>query len=125
MSNDYGEVFPWDGSDAPRVLWLSRHAMSVAQAENLPDCAAGMEVVTQNVTYPAHSDDAVREIEALAAERNVRVVLAVLPAHIAAAFARRKGGFQKLRLFVPVAAPQAADEDGKPRPFAHSHWEEC
>jgi hypothetical protein len=83
-----------------------------------------VDVVHLNVTYPAYSDEAVAAISTLAAEHEARAVCAVFPAHIAAAFARRKG-WQALRVFVPVNAPQQATDDGKPRPFVHSHWEEC
>ena len=123
MSNEFGEVFAWDGSDAPRALWLSRHDMSAEQKDDIAEAIGGVEVVTMNVTYPAHSDDAVAEITALARARNCRVVLGVFPAHIAAAFARRQG-WQALRVFVPVSVPVAATES-QARGFTHSHWEEC
>jgi hypothetical protein len=123
MSNEFGEVFAWDGSDAPRVLWLSRHEMSDEQKDDIAHIIGGAELVTMNVTYPAHSDDAVAEITALARARNCRWVCGVFPAHIAAAFARRQG-WQALRVLVPVSIPVAAVE-GQARGFTHSHWEEC
>lgn len=124
MSNEFGEVFAWDGSDAPRALWLSRHEMSAEQKESIVRGQfAGITVVSSNVTYPAYSDEAVEEITALARARNCRMVLGVFPAHIAAAFARRQG-WQALRVFVPVSVPVAAAE-GQTRGFTHSHWEEC
>lgn len=110
-----------------KALWLSRHALTGEQLDTLPIQALGHdEIVTVNATFPAHSTDAVEMIRALAREQGADVVLAVLPAHIAAAFARQAVRHRRRsRVFVPVAIPQPAGDDGKPRPFAHSHWEEC
>ena len=127
MSNDFGEVFDWHDTGAGRVLWLSRHALTPAQSDDLT-ARLGFEpeIVTQNETYPAYSDNAVPFIHGLARTRNARTVCAVLPAHIAGAFARllAKDRAFPLRVLVPVNKPAAQGDDGKPRPFEHSHWEE-
>ena len=108
-----------------RALWLSRHPMTGDQVADWTarNGGAEFEIVAQNMTYPAYSDDAAAQITEAANNASARYVIAVLPAHIAAEFARRQG-YQKIRVFVPVAVPVAA-EDGPARAFRHSHFEEC
>ena len=125
MSNEFGELFAWDDTQE-RILWLSRHAPTKAQRDGLGELWPDYEVVEQNMLYPVDSDAAVSEIEDTAQSRGCSVVVAVLPAHIAASAARRQED-RKMRLpvWVPVNKAIAASEDGKPRPFEHSHFEEC
>lgn len=108
-----------------KALWLSRHALTWDQADSLPVPALGAEIVSVNMTLPAASHDAMMLIDATMREHGASVVPGVIPAHVAAAIARRAVRHRRCsRVFVPVAVPYAATEDGKPRPFAHSHWEE-
>lgn len=106
-----------------KVLWLSRHALSTEQVEDLTRESGYEEltVTTVNMTYPARSGQAVGQIEAAAA--GFDLVAGVFPAHIAGEIVRRKfDGDGGPSFWVPVAVPIFA-EDGAQRGFQHSHWE--
>lgn len=123
-----------------KILWLSRHTMSSSQMADLkvamqmspPSQAfeydfSMAEVVQINMTFPAHSREAVELIDSLTADQpkgwSKVVVCGVFPAHIAAALARRPHEIWHPAVWAPVSVPAFAD-DGSPRGFTHSHWEE-
>lgn len=125
MSNSWGEVFSWDDQQE-RILWLSRHDPNQDQKDDLSSMWPDYTVTVMNMTYPVGSTEAVQEITETAQARGCSIVVAVLPAHIAAAAARRnEANKMALPIYVPVNRPVAASDDGKPRPFEHSHFEEC
>lgn len=110
-----------------KVLWVSRHEMTPEQRSGLAGrlgLEVELEVVSVNITFPAHSDEAVPLLEAAVEQHECTVLAGVFPAHVAGALARRSG-WQKIRAFVPVSVPAPAVE-GQVRGggFSHSHWEE-
>lgn len=111
-----------------KVLWVSRHELTDEQRSNLAG-RLGLEVelveiVSVNITLPAHSDEAVPVLDSAVRQNECDVLAGVFPAHVAGALARRSG-WQKVRAFVPVSVPAPAVE-GQVRGggFSHSHWEE-
>ena len=115
-----------------KVLWLSRHAMTEEQREELIQRRRSVswraattpmhEIVHLNVTLPAYGHAAVRAILDLCEEHKADVVAGVLPAHVAACWMLR--GIEDVTLYLPVSAPAPAVE-GETRGggFVFSHWE--
>lgn len=119
------------------VFWASRHLMTDVQLLDLIATIDGeVTVISQNLTYPAESGQALAEITAAAQECGCTVIAGVFPAHVAAAVARRSAtapeegwpewrhGYQGIHWIVPVSVPAPAKE-GETRGggFVHSHWE--
>lgn len=108
-----------------RLLWASRHEMTAEQKSGLAErLGSELELVSVNITLPAHSDEAVPVLDSAVRQNECDVLAGVFPAHVAGALARRSG-WQKVRAFVPVSVPAPAVE-GQVRGggFSHSHWEE-
>lgn len=119
-----------------KVLWLSRHPMSTQQQVDLLKVVrhsyrftpafqpSAIQIITLNETLPVGKTEAFDTIKRLMDTHECEVLTGVFPAHIAADLAVR--GYINTRpwvAFLPVAIPQFA-EDGSPRGFAHSHWED-
>ena len=119
-----------------KILWISRHAMTDAQREELTrrrpswKTREGIEIVHLNVTLPAYGYEAVRVILDLCREHQAGVVAAVLPAHVAASWMVRgvrtvpRQFGDDVALYLPVSIPAPAVE-GETRGggFVFSHWE--
>lgn len=122
-----------------KILWLSRHAMTKDQREELirrreifswKAREAPVEITHLNVTLPAHGYEAVRVILDLCKEHEAGVVAGVLPAHVVAAWMLRgvrcvpRQFGDDVALYLPVSIPAPAVE-GETRGggFVFSHWE--
>ena len=122
-----------------KILWLSRHAMTNEQREQLVSRRqtfswkareASVEIVHLNVTLPAYGYEAVRVILDLCKEHEAGVVAAVLPAHVAAAWMVRgvrtvpRQFGDDVALYLPVSIPApAAEGETRGGGFVFSHWE--
>lgn len=123
------------------VLWLSRHQMTEDQKNDLAQrltaldggqkiLPSDLEIISKNVTFPAHSQDAVKLIRSLVEDLPVnsskhweyKVVTGVFPSHIAARISQMN--LNGVEYFIPVSVPAPAVE-GEERGggFVHSHWE--
>jgi hypothetical protein len=124
-----------------KIFWLSRHPMSDAQRKDLAAHFRenDVEVIQQNVTFPARSDEARNIVRDILLQNPDAHVAGVFPAHVAAAIARK---FQNCdaagivdrdwlniralgqRAFIPVARPApAVGNETRGGGFVHSHWE--
>lgn len=123
-----------------KVLWLSRHAMTAAQTDDLRatlGCET-VEVTPLNITFPARSADALQSLNQLVAQHDLYLdswgpagknpppadggaygvrgaIAGVMPAHIAAAVARARygngvNGSISVPVLVPVSVPAPAAE---------------
>jgi hypothetical protein len=120
-----------------KLLWLSRHEITEDQRSDLlkaveghaylPDCEE-VEIIHLNITFPAKSRDAVREIIALIEEHKPQLVSGVFPNHVVLRLSVELDDLQRYAhelvplLVIPVSVPVQASE-GQVRGFAHSHWE--
>ena len=123
-------------SKSLNVLFTSRHNLTKEQQidlQNLFECVK-LNIETQNVTYKTKSSDALPQLVSICKEKDIKVLIGVFPAHIAASIATSStydygetrifdGLAQKVIVLVPVSEAVKAEEDGKPRGFKHSHFE--
>lgn len=120
-------------TSAAKVIFFSRHAMTVEQAVDLerqimnanPGEYSGIEVLSKNVMFPALAEDACEMIMKRAKEVDAEYITGVFPAHVAVELYRNLGfNDNPLFMYCPVSLPAPAVE-GETRGggFVHSHWE--
>lgn len=128
-----------------KVIWFSRHTMTAEQKEDLANHPvlkngmdsstppADLEVVSENLQFPADGMEAAKAILAKAEIEGAEYITGVFPAHIAVCISRmihdkRCSTHYSICVLrgaaVPVSVPAPAVE-GETRGggFVHHHWE--
>ena len=116
-----------------KVLFLSRHTMTAEQSTDLvnliirssPGEYTSVEVITENMTFPARAEGASSVIMAKAKEVGAEYIAGVFPAHIAVELYRDLAfNDNPLYMLCPVSVPAPAVEgETRGAGFVHSHWE--